>query len=414
MMGDAARTRQASVRYRYAAAMSAPPSAASSARAATRAPAAWRRSGRHRGQLSGAGRVLSPARPSSPRWACAPRRRPDRPDARRRRVVAVPALALTRRLRRPSLASPTMSELRFPGGTSTGRAQHRTTHKSRPFSSCAQRPTSSRSQSSVLHVHAWRARLRAEGYEFVRSPPRLEDRQLRVMLGSRLPITAASVRRFTGVWPRALRSARLDREGSAIEVHAVHVPNGSTNGWVKIDHLHAIRRGLQPPHPRPQILCGDFNTPQSETGGQLTTFGQTLSGRPRERPPSPRAFTAERPGTPLPGTKASAPCSKDFHATATCPTPSTAAIRPPSKQPGFRAAPSRSAAGDWTTSLPLPPSTSCPAGTSTSGDTTDSATTPPSKPISASPNPKPSAPAQAPAHTALTSDATNLAATLGC
>ena len=154
MMGDAARTRQASVRYRYAAAMSAPPSAASSARAATRAPAAWRRSGRHRGQLSGAGRVLSPARPSSPRWACAPRRRPDRPDARRRRVVAVPALALTRRLRRPSLASPTMSELRFPGGTSTGRAQHRTTHKSRPFSSCAQRPTSSRSQSSVLHVHA--------------------------------------------------------------------------------------------------------------------------------------------------------------------------------------------------------------------------------------------------------------------
>ena len=299
MMGDAARTRQASVRYRYAAAMSAPPSAASSARAATRAPAAWRRSGRHRGQLSGAGRVLSPARPSSPRWACAPRRRPDRPDARRRRVVAVPALALTRRLRRPSLASPTMSELRFPGGTSTGRAQHRTTHKSRPFSSCAQRPTSSRSQSSVLHVHAWRARLRAEGYEFVRSPPRLEDRQLRVMLGSRLPITAASVRRFTGVWPRALRSARLDREGSAIEVHAVHVPNGSTNGWVKIDHLHAIRRGLQPPHPRPQILCGDFNTPQSETGGQLTTFGQTLSGRPRQRPPSHRPFTAERPWDPL-------------------------------------------------------------------------------------------------------------------
>ena len=152
---------------------------------------------------------------------------------------------------------------------------------------------------SAARARAWRARLRAEGYEFVRSPPRLEDRQLRVMLGSRLPITAASVRRFTGVWPRALRSACLDLEGSAIEVHAVHVPNGSTNGWVKIDHLHAIRRGLQPPHPRPQILCGDFNTPQSETGGQLTTFGQTLSGRPRERPPSPRPFTAERPWDPL-------------------------------------------------------------------------------------------------------------------
>jgi endonuclease/exonuclease/phosphatase family metal-dependent hydrolase len=82
-------------------------------------------------------------------------------------------------------------------------------------------------------------------------------------------------------------------------VHAVHIPNGSANGWVKIDHLLAVRRAFQLPHAVPQVLCGDFNTPQSEADGRLVTFGQTLDGRPRPRPTSTKPFTPERPWDPI-------------------------------------------------------------------------------------------------------------------
>ena len=37
----------------------------------------------------------------------------------------------------------------------------------------------------------------------------------------------------------------------------------------------ALRFGLDPPHPRRQILCGDFNTPPMEADGQIITFGHT-------------------------------------------------------------------------------------------------------------------------------------------
>src|SRR4051794_31337747 len=85
-------------------------------------------------------------------------------------------------------------------------------------------------------ARVWRRRLRAEGYAFARSPRGLPNRQLRVLLGARHAILAARIQRFAGVWPRAVRSVRIDFHGAAVDVHAVHIPNGSANGWVKIDH----------------------------------------------------------------------------------------------------------------------------------------------------------------------------------
>lgn len=117
-----------------------------------------------------------------------------------------------------------------------------------------------------------------------------------MLLASRMPIAPLSTARFgPSVRPQALRSARVSVAGSEVDIHAVHVPNGSANGWEKIDHMWALRRGLEPPHGRPQILCGDFNAPRSEACERITTFGQSASGELLARADWRYPWTSERP-----------------------------------------------------------------------------------------------------------------------
>ena len=129
-------------------------------------------------------------------------------------------------------------------------------------------------------------------YVFLESPP-LATRKNRVLLGVHELLWLRPVERFRNVRPQTVRSALIEVSGSEIEIHAAHVPNGQSNGWVKIDDLLALRCGLELPHPRPQVLAGDFNTPRSESATGIITFGQTRSGRWRRRSKS-RLFN-ERP-----------------------------------------------------------------------------------------------------------------------
>jgi endonuclease/exonuclease/phosphatase family metal-dependent hydrolase len=60
-------------------------------------------------------------------------------------------------------------------------------------------------------------------------------------------------------------------------VHNAHVPPGSSNGWLKIAVLRKIHARLANLSDTPRILCGDFNTPQTELrDGQVITWGQRL------------------------------------------------------------------------------------------------------------------------------------------
>lgn len=79
------------------------------------------------------------------------------------------------------------------------------------------------------------------------------------------------------IWPRSIVSAQTELAGQLVEVHAVHIPNGSQNGWVKIDHLWALRYGLEQSE-APQIVGSDLNTPQAERDGEIITFGQERDG----------------------------------------------------------------------------------------------------------------------------------------
>lgn len=151
------------------------------------------------------------------------------------------------------------------------------------------------SELSAHRAEKWREVFEPLGYEFIPDPPDLGRRQLRVVLASRVPFKPLAKARFEGLRPQSHSSALIQIGNAEVEVHATHVPNGSANGWVKIEHFHALRAGLAPPHERPQILMGDFNTPQREGDLGLVTFGQNPDGSFQASGKSIKPFTPERP-----------------------------------------------------------------------------------------------------------------------
>lgn len=76
-------------------------------------------------------------------------------------------------------------------------------------------------------------------------------------------------------WPEKVVSVLVRAGDLDLELHAVHVPPGSSNGWVKVETLEGICGGLARASARPRVLCGDFNTPQCElASGRVVTWAE--------------------------------------------------------------------------------------------------------------------------------------------
>jgi exonuclease III len=61
----------------------------------------------------------------------------------------------------------------------------------------------------------------------------------------------------------------------------VHVPNAA-NGWVKVETLQALRRGLGAPAAASRVVCGDLNTPRRELpDGRTISFARDSRARLR-------------------------------------------------------------------------------------------------------------------------------------
>jgi len=126
------------------------------------------------------------------------------------------------------------------------------------------------------------ARLRDGGLEHVAysfsGPTGTGPRAFGVLIASRLPLVA-ELPRLPIPWAEKALSVVVRSGDAEVEIHTVHVPPGSTNGWIKVEVLEGITRGLTPPSPRHRILCGDFNTPQHEThAGEIVTWAQRIIG----------------------------------------------------------------------------------------------------------------------------------------
>jgi exonuclease III len=129
--------------------------------------------------------------------------------------------------------------------------------------------------------HSYRAALAAAGlpyaidsFELAADPTLLRGpRRYGELIASRWPLDPLADR-FDAPWPERILSAQISSE-PPLEVHTTGIPPGSSNGWVKVEMLEAIYRGLARPSAIARILCGDFNLPQAEgADGEVMTWGQ--------------------------------------------------------------------------------------------------------------------------------------------
>lgn len=97
-------------------------------------------------------------------------------------------------------------------------------------------------------------------------------------------------------WPEKGLSVIARTPRGAVEVHTVHVPPGTSHGWLKIEVFESIYVSLARPSAAERILCGDFNSPAAELeSGEVICWGKRLGsngqwralrsirGRPAER-----------------------------------------------------------------------------------------------------------------------------------
>lgn len=73
-------------------------------------------------------------------------------------------------------------------------------------------------------------------------------------------------------------SVNVETPHGKIKIHNAHIPNGSSYSWKKIETFEAIFNTLSSESDNLRILCGDFNSPQTELpNGETITWGQRLS-----------------------------------------------------------------------------------------------------------------------------------------
>lgn len=102
-------------------------------------------------------------------------------------------------------------------------------------------------------------------------------RAIGILIASRWPIEPLDLWPGAIPWTEKALSVRVLRPNGAFDLHAVHIPNGSANGWTKIETLEGVFRVLSRPVSAPRILCGDFNTPQKEfLDGRVATWAQNI------------------------------------------------------------------------------------------------------------------------------------------
>ncbi|MCB9749157.1 MAG: endonuclease/exonuclease/phosphatase family protein [Myxococcales bacterium] len=75
-------------------------------------------------------------------------------------------------------------------------------------------------------------------------------------------------------YPNLFARVTLQLPGNqAVDVLNVHIPNGASYGWVKVEHFHILGRALLEAPDQPRILTGDFNEPQEfRASGQIVPF----------------------------------------------------------------------------------------------------------------------------------------------
>ncbi|MBA3655720.1 MAG: endonuclease/exonuclease/phosphatase family protein [Gemmatimonadaceae bacterium] len=113
---------------------------------------------------------------------------------------------------------------------------------------------------------------------FTMGPPNFKPsgpRRYCLLIASRYPLVPELPSRFQVPWPERILGARLAIADQHVLLYNTHIPPGSSNGWTKIEVLRGLFTGLAVASADARILCGDFNTPQTELpDGGVVTWAQ--------------------------------------------------------------------------------------------------------------------------------------------
>jgi len=95
------------------------------------------------------------------------------------------------------------------------------------------------------------------------------------LIASRYPLKKPRSRWTAKVrYPELMGHVVLKHPDAEIDVITAHIPNGSGNGWVKVEALEALSSYLAKAPDRPRIVSGDFNEPRRvHPDGTFETFG---------------------------------------------------------------------------------------------------------------------------------------------
>jgi len=97
------------------------------------------------------------------------------------------------------------------------------------------------------------------------------------LIASKYKLRALPPKNFNVPWTERILSVSIALKDKKFDLHTTHIPPGSSNGWVKIEMITGIVEYFKNQHQHPQILCGDFNTPQFENvPNGIVTFGQRV------------------------------------------------------------------------------------------------------------------------------------------
>ncbi len=102
------------------------------------------------------------------------------------------------------------------------------------------------------------------------------DKHYGNLIAARWQVAAAAPSWVEDVpWPQSLLRAQVSHPDGTFDVIAAHIPNGSGNGWYKIETFEALARGIERmPVDVPLIVVGDFNEPRSVLDdGTVVPFG---------------------------------------------------------------------------------------------------------------------------------------------
>lgn len=113
------------------------------------------------------------------------------------------------------------------------------------------------------------------GYPYVAETVRKASsgpRKYGLVTASRFPITPREHRSVV-VWPERLQCLTVQAPAAEFVLMNTHIPPGASNGWIKVEMLEACQREASQAT-LPLILGGDFNAPQVEFEGGVSTWAQ--------------------------------------------------------------------------------------------------------------------------------------------